>query len=248
MSLPCSVYPQEQLTKLISKPGPCKHSKLYSVISLHWGSVTTYHLSASTLTTVSSIQQLRMKISLKLQSLGADWVAKTKQNKKVIHFRVKTLRAVKKKSDGKKNLAALETKPDKKMSDEVESLLGRSVRLDVWSCYPPGANALSKTLRQHVNTSHWEQQKWWLGATLAREPSVACVTWSRCVWGGLSFWLGGGLHGRTRRVSRRRRDKAEHCLPLYVRLLQENKIKHLLSQPDRVREREKIIWWRGGWK
>lgn len=35
------------------------------------------------------------------------------------------------------------------------------------------------------------------GATLAWATPVACVTWSRCVWGGLWLWLGGGLHSGT---------------------------------------------------
>lgn len=129
------------------------------------------------------------------------------------NFRPKNWWAGKNKSDGKKNVAALKTKPEKKMSDEVESALGRSVRLDVWTSYLPGASALSKTRRQHVNVSYCEEEKRWLGGTLAWEAPAACVTWSRCVWGGLSFWLGGGLHSRTRRVPSQR-DKAHHCLPL----------------------------------
>lgn len=43
------------------------------------------------------------------------------------------------------------------MSDEVESLLVRSIRLDVWTSSPAGANALSKTRRQHVNMSYCAQ-------------------------------------------------------------------------------------------
>lgn len=38
--------------------------------------------------------------------------------------------------------------------------LAGGVGLDVWTCYLAGADALSETLRQHVNMSHGEEQKW----------------------------------------------------------------------------------------
>lgn len=45
------------------------------------------------------------------------------------------------------------------ISDGVELLLDRPVRIDVQASYLPRPNALSKTLRQHVNVSHSEHMR-----------------------------------------------------------------------------------------
>lgn len=45
------------------------------------------------------------------------------------------------------------------ISDGVELLLGWLVKLDVWASYLPGPNALSETLRQHVNMSQFEHMR-----------------------------------------------------------------------------------------
>lgn len=63
------------------------------------------------------------------------------------------------------------------MSDEVERALGRGVRLDAWSSYLPGANALSKTLGQHVNPSDSEGRDGWaLPSRSHAEPPSAGAT------------------------------------------------------------------------
>lgn len=68
------------------------------------------------------------------------------------------------------------------ISDGVELLLNGPVRIDVWASYLPRPNALSKTLRQHVNLSHSEHMR---SKTSGRQslpvmPGKACLVWSRC--------------------------------------------------------------------
>lgn len=64
--------------------------------------------------------------------------------------------ADKKKTTPKKRLYGGEWE---NISDEVRRLLDRPVRLDVWASYLQGPNALSKTLRQHVNMSYCEHMR-----------------------------------------------------------------------------------------
>lgn len=76
---------------------------------------------------------------------------------------------------------------EENISDEVESLLDRPVKLDVWASYLPGPNVLSKTLRQLVNMSYCEHMRNKTGGRqcLPVMPGksfspVACVARRRC--------------------------------------------------------------------
>lgn len=67
------------------------------------------------------------------------------------------------------------------ISDGVELLLDRPVRIDVWASYLPRPNALSKTLRQHVNVSQCEHMSSETSGcqSLPVMPGKACLVWSR---------------------------------------------------------------------
>lgn len=120
-----------------------------------------------------------------------------------------------------------QTKPEK-MSDEVESLAGRSIRLDVWTSYLAGADALSKTPRQHVNMSQCEEQKWWV----SRSRSHAGMSNTRGVRYMEQVRVGRPLIGTGRRAAQRDsagRQSRALSPALRKTASTELQIKHLLS-------------------
>lgn len=142
--------------------------------------------------------------------------------------------ADKKKTTPKKRLYGGEWE---NISDEVRRLLDRPVRLDVWASYLQGPNALSKTLRQHVNMSYCEHMRNKTGrCQCLRVMPVKSLTPVACGAGGgggtakpwrlkcgdlkLDLVGNGKLYAARGLGLQSQHNKAKHCLPVYVTLHQ----------------------------